>query len=238
MDLLCIYKCTLNHGECSVEGKYLRQSPTQAMNIVIVFAIPCYMASLVCSAPLPEGSTLVEDPQFQEILLMSRSLVQKILLSIPDTHKSCIYTEGLQLNSSENAKLATMATIINIPSAPALRAVSESVTLKTSLTQMSEGLRLHQDLLSSVSQKLQSKDKVTELMADIRDLTIQVNKMLKMVQKEAVVQPSPTPVALNLPGEYEVQVAAHLTLVQLQSFGQDAVRLLRSLDQSNEEAKN
>lgn len=58
-----------------------------------VFAIPCYMASLVRCAPLPEGSTLVEDPQFQEILLRSRSLVQKILLSIPDTHKSCIYTE-------------------------------------------------------------------------------------------------------------------------------------------------
>lgn len=60
-------------------------------------------------------------------------------------------------------------------------------------------------------------------------------QLLKKVQAESVVQPTPTPVALRLPGEYEVQVAAHLTLVQLQSFGQDVVRSLRSLDQSNDE---
>lgn len=58
--------------------------------------------------------------------------------------------------------------------------------------------------------------------------------MLRMVQ-ESVVQPSPTPMALHLTGEYEVQVAAHLTLVQLQSFGQDMVRCLRSLDVNNDE---
>lgn len=58
--------------------------------------------------------------------------------------------------------------------------------------------------------------------------------MLKVLQTETVVQPTPTPVALRLPGEYEVQVAAHLVLVQLQSFGQDMVRNLRSLDQNKE----
>lgn len=62
-----------------------------------------------------------------------------------------------------------------------------------------------------------------------------ISQMLKMLQTETVAQPTPTPVALRLPGEYEVQVAAHLTLVQLQSFGQDMVRHLRSIDQSNEE---
>lgn len=58
-----------------------------------VFAIPCYMATFARGAPLPERSTLVEDPQSQEIVRRSRSLMQKILLSIPDTHKSCIHTE-------------------------------------------------------------------------------------------------------------------------------------------------
>lgn len=58
---------------------------------------------------------------------------------------------------------------------------------------------------------------------------------MKMVLGEAVVQPTPTPVTLSLPGDYEIQVAAHLTLVQLQSFGQDVVHCLRSLDQSNED---
>ena len=59
--------------------------------------------------------------------------------------------------------------------------------------------------------------------------------MLKIVQGESAVQPTQPTVTLNLPGRYEIQVAAHLTLVQLQSFGQDVVRCLRSLDQSNEE---
>lgn len=61
-------------------------------------------------------------------------------------------------------------------------------------------------------------------------------QMLKMVLGEAV-QPTSTPVTLRLTGEYEVQVAAHLTLVQLQSFGQDVMRSLRSLDQSNEDTE-
>lgn len=63
-------------------------------------------------------------------------------------------------------------------------------------------------------------------------------QMLNMVQKEVVAQSTPTPVALRLLGDYEVQVAAHLTLVQLQAFGQDAVRCLRSMDQNNEEEQD
>nr|XP_046233275.1 colony stimulating factor 3 (granulocyte) a isoform X2 [Scatophagus argus] len=193
------------------------------------------MASLARSAPLPGTSALVEDPQSQEMVQRSRSLIEKILLSIPDTHKSCIRSEALQLNSSENAKLVTMASMIGIPSAPVLKVVSESFTLETCLRHISEGLQLHRALLSSVSNHLENNDKVTELLADIKDLVIQINKMLRLVQEKAVVPPTPTPVTLRLPGDYEVQVAAHLTLVQLQSFGQDVVRCLRSLDLSNEE---
>ncbi|KAI3365613.1 hypothetical protein L3Q82_010695, partial [Scortum barcoo] len=180
------------------------------------------MATFARSAPLPERDALVKDPQAQEILqrIRSRSLAQKILLSIPDTHKSCIRTESLKLNS-ENAKLVIMASTIGIPSAPLLGPLLENTILETSLRQMIEGLQLHRALLSFVSPRLGNKDKVTGLVADIRDLVIQINKLLKLVQSEAVVQPTPTPVALNLPGEYEVQVAAHLTLVQLQDFGQD-----------------
>ncbi|XP_069547534.1 uncharacterized protein [Brachyistius frenatus] len=205
------------------------------MNILIVFAIHCYMATSARSAPLPESSALVEDSQFQGFLLTSRSLTQKILLSIPETHRSCIHTETLQLNSSENAKLVTMASTIGIPSAPALRALSENFTLETSLRRMHEGLQLHRALLNSVFPRLENKDRVTGLIADIKDLAIQINKMLKLAQAEAAEQPTPTPVALRLPGQYEIQVAAHLTLVQLQSFGQDMVRCLRSLDHSDEE---
>ncbi|XP_062234477.1 colony stimulating factor 3 (granulocyte) a [Platichthys flesus] len=190
------------------------------------------MATLARSAPLPGGSALVEGPQFQKLVQQSCSLAHKILLSVPDAHRSCIHTETLQLNSTDNAKLEIMAANIGILPSPVLRAVSENFTLNTCLTRMSEGLQLHRALLSAVSERLQSKNKVTELMADLRDLTIQINKML---QKNGAVQPSPTPVTLRLHGEYEVQVAAHLTLVQLQSFGRDAIRCLRNLDQSHED---
>ncbi|XP_030256120.1 colony stimulating factor 3 (granulocyte) a isoform X2 [Sparus aurata] len=193
------------------------------------------MATLGRGAPLPGRGALVEDPQSQEMVKMSRDLIEKILQAIPDTHASCIHSQALQLNSTENERLAMIAKTIGIPSAPVLKAVSENYTLETCLRHMSEGLQLHRALLSSVTPRLENKDKVISLQADIRDLVIQVNKLLKKVHAEAVVQPSPTPVALTLPGDYEIQVAAHLTLVQLQAFGQDVVRCLRSLDRSNEE---
>nr|BAH56611.1 granulocyte colony stimulating factor 1 [Sebastes schlegelii]BAH90797.1 granulocyte colony-stimulating factor 2 [Sebastes schlegelii] len=204
--------------------------------LLTVFAIPCLMATFARSAPpLPEWSTLVESQRFQDFRLMSDSLTQKILLSIPDTHKSCIQSETLKLNSSENAQYATMVTTIGIRPAPVLSVVSENYSLETSLRHMSEGFQLHRDLLSAVSPRLANKDNVTGLVADIRDLVLRINEMLKMAQTDAVVQPSPTPVALNLPGNYEVQVAAHMILVQLQAFGQDTARCLRSLNRSKVE---
>lgn len=57
--------------------------------------------------------------------------------------------------------------------------------------------------------------------------------MLKLAQKEGVSKPNPTlALALDLRGSYEVQVAIHLILVQLQGFEQDMDRCLRSLEQN------
>ncbi|KAM9715523.1 colony stimulating factor 3 (granulocyte) a [Menidia menidia] len=204
------------------------------MHALIVLA--CSMAAAVVrGAPLPGASALVEEPKFQELLQRVHSLTQKMLLSIPDTHRSCVQTETLKLNSSENAKLVTMASIIGIPPAPVLKAVSENFTLENSLERMSEGLHLHRSLLLRVSPRLEAADKVASLMADIRDLAIQIVKMQKMLRPEAEVQQAPDPLDLRLPGNYEVQVAVHMTLVQLQSFGRDMMRCLGSLDQGSEE---
>lgn len=57
------------------------------------FAIPCYMAALARGAPLPGGRALVADPQSQQMVQRSRSLTEKILLSVPDAHRSCVHTE-------------------------------------------------------------------------------------------------------------------------------------------------
>ncbi|XP_043958471.1 colony stimulating factor 3 (granulocyte) a [Gambusia affinis] len=197
------------------------------------------MASAARSAPLPEsGSALVEDPQFQEILQRSRSLTQKILDSIADTHSSCVHTETLKLDSSDIGRFSTMATNIGIPPAPVLSNVSENFTLETSLRVMHDGLQLHQGLLSSIAPRLAEKDKVVALMSDVRDLKIQITKMKKMNQSHTAAPPTSGSVELRLPGEFEVQVAAHLTLVQLKTFSRDVARCLRSLDHSTAAADN
>ncbi|CAG5908727.1 unnamed protein product [Menidia menidia] len=210
--------------------------PPPPLFVLSPAVLACSMAAAVVrGAPLPGASALVEEPKFQELLQRVHSLTQKMLLSIPDTHRSCVQTETLKLNSSENAKLVTMASIIGIPPAPVLKAVSENFTLESSLERMSEGLHLHRSLLLRVSPRLERADKVASLMADIRDLAIQIVKMQKMLQPEAEVQQAPDPLDLRLPGNYEVQVAVHMTLVQLQSFGRDMMRCLGSLDQGSEE---
>lgn len=85
--------------------------------------------------------------------------------------------QSFKLNSSENAKLAIMARNIRIPSAPVLQNVSDNFTLEMGLRRMFEGLHLHRSLLSSVLPHLNHKDKVTELLADIKDLLIQIPKV-------------------------------------------------------------
>ncbi|XP_054625280.1 uncharacterized protein LOC129177813 [Dunckerocampus dactyliophorus] len=195
------------------------------------------MASIAGAVPLPElcadNCALVDEEQFQALVRRGRSLTDKILLSIPDAHTSCIHIESLQLNSDKNAKLGTVASIINIPAAPVLRTASEK--LENSLGRMHEGLQLHRALLSTVSPRLQNTQTVTDLMDDVRDLAIQVSMMLKMLQTEYVMQTPPPSVTLHLPAEYEVQVAAHLTLVRLQSLSQDMAHFFSSLDHSNDE---
>ncbi|XP_029954217.1 uncharacterized protein LOC115393372 [Salarias fasciatus] len=196
------------------------------------------MASVARGAPLSARadrgnfSALVEERRFQELVQRSRSLAHKILQAIPDTHKSCVYTETLKLNSSENAKLGRMAATIRLPDAPVLKVASENVTVEQSLKQMHEGLQLQEASLGSVAPRLEHKEKVMELQADVRDLAVQISMMLDLLQADSS---SPPSVALHLPGEYEVQVAAHLTLARLQDFGRDVVRCLRILDRSGED---
>lgn len=58
--------------------------------------------------------------------------------------------------------------------------------------------------------------------------------MLKIVHPQGSPHPTKPSAPLNLPADYEFQVAAHLTLVDLQSYIQDLVRFLRTLDRSTE----
>lgn len=46
---------------------------------------------------------------------------------------------------------------------------------ETCLRRISEGLQLHRALLSAVSPRLENRDKMDALQADIRDLVFQIN---------------------------------------------------------------
>ncbi|XP_067101327.1 colony stimulating factor 3 (granulocyte) a [Osmerus mordax] len=215
------------------------------MNILIaVLAIQCYMATLALSAPLEgysgetsmaETGVLVEDPQFYDIGQKSRALIDKVILAIPETHKSCIHAETLTLNSAdEHIKLQFMATKIGIPSAPTLKAVSNDFPLESVLRHMLQGLQQQKDLLLAATQHLPATERVTEMQVDLRDLLIKIRKMLKIVQKESTQEAPSAHLVLKVSGQYEAQVAMHLTLVQLQAFGQDVVRSLRNILQPSE----
>uniref|UniRef100_A0A8C7GKV9 Granulocyte colony-stimulating factor n=1 Tax=Oncorhynchus kisutch TaxID=8019 RepID=A0A8C7GKV9_ONCKI len=201
-----------------------------------VFAILCNMASYGQSAPILEYSgeagQLVDDPEFNLSVENSKSLIKKVLDAIPETHTSCIHSETLILNSSsENRKLQYLAINLGIPSAPTLKALTDNFTLETCLRRMSEGLQVHQDLLRAVVQRLANTERITALLTDIRDLRVQINRV--RLPSPVAVLPTATSLASRLTGDYEVQVATHLTLVQLQSFGQDIVRSLRNIAQAN-----
>ncbi|KAK7919772.1 hypothetical protein WMY93_011056 [Mugilogobius chulae] len=196
------------------------------------------MATMTHGAPLYGVTALVDQEQFQDLVQRSHSLIDKILLSIPDVHTSSIHLKMWQLKSSENTNMMIMASTLGIPQAPVLRVVSENCTLETSLSQMSEGLQLYQELLNAVLPNLNNNEKMTELSIDIRDLGMHVNMMLKLIQNGTLPTPVHKPVALRLSTDYDIQVAAHLILDQLEAFGQDVKRCLRSMESSDEEELN
>ncbi|CAL9698930.1 unnamed protein product [Knipowitschia caucasica] len=205
------------------------------LTVAVCVSVLSFMATMTHGAPL--GVTaLVGQEQFQDLVRRSQSLIQKILPSISEVHRSAVY---IQLDSQKNSSLAIMASKIGIPQAPILRVVSENCTLETSLRQMSQGLQLHQDLLNAVLPELENV-KMTDLSNDIRDLKLQIHKMLRLVLSSSP-SPSPSspptvkPVVLRLSGEFEVQVAAHCSLQQLEAFSQDVVRCLRSMERSEDE---
>lgn len=83
--------------------------------------------------------------------------------------------------------------------------------------------------LKFVSQLKEKKKRFVSHLA-ITTTSQYISQMRKMNQSHTAAPPTSGSVELHLPGEFEVQVAAHLTLVQLQAFSQDVERCLRSLD--------
>ncbi|XP_041634099.1 granulocyte colony-stimulating factor-like [Cheilinus undulatus] len=195
------------------------------MNTFIVAAVlHVFLCSLlVQSAPISSPSDL--PPAFREAAAQAKTLVEKILRDIPAVHGATVNTEGLTLDpSTQTENLQMMATTLRIPAAPVLKPLSERFTLDVCVSRMAAGSRLYQGLLGVLSESL---DGLTDLQADLRDLLMNINKMKEAAQLSSSSEDQN--LDFHPQGNFEVQVAIHLTLKQLRSFCHDLIRSLRAV---------
>ncbi|KAM7371358.1 hypothetical protein PAMP_008610 [Pampus punctatissimus] len=183
---------------------------------------------LVQSAPTRSASESLA--AFREAAERAKTLVEKILKDIPTTHANTITTEGLTLHTSgQTANLQMMVKTLGIPDAPVIKPLSERFTLDMYVSRMSAGSQLYQGLLGVLSDRLSG---LSDLRSELRDLLTQISKMREAAQLGAssdADQNQSLDLASRLHGNYEVQVAAHLTMSRLRSFCHDLIRSLRAI---------
>uniref|UniRef100_A0A3Q3IB71 Granulocyte colony-stimulating factor n=1 Tax=Monopterus albus TaxID=43700 RepID=A0A3Q3IB71_MONAL len=185
-------------------------------------------AVLVQSASISSPTNL--SLMFREAVEQTKMLVEKILKDLPTVHAAAVTIEGLTLNPpSQTINLEMMAMSLGIPAAPVIKPLSERFTLDICVSRMLAGTRLYQGLLGVLSDKVDGLD---DLKVDLRDLLLRISKMKEAAQLEggdSLDQNSRLDLASRLPGNYEVQVAVHLTVSQLRSFCHDLIRSLRTI---------
>nr|XP_020478719.1 granulocyte colony-stimulating factor-like isoform X2 [Monopterus albus] len=183
---------------------------------------------LVQSASISSPTNL--SLMFREAVEQTKMLVEKILKDLPTVHAAAVTIEGLTLNPpSQTINLEMMAMSLGIPAAPVIKPLSERFTLDICVSRMLAGTRLYQGLLGVLSDKVDGLD---DLKVDLRDLLLRISKMKEAAQLEggdSLDQNSRLDLASRLPGNYEVQVAVHLTVSQLRSFCHDLIRSLRTI---------
>uniref|UniRef100_A0AAY4C3B6 Uncharacterized protein n=1 Tax=Denticeps clupeoides TaxID=299321 RepID=A0AAY4C3B6_9TELE len=179
-----------------------------------------------CLATLGRGAPLVRTRRDAEE--QARSLVAKILRDIPAAHDASVTVTGFVLRQVPS-NLQFMARSLDIPPAPVLRAQDATFTKEMCLERIAEGLQLHLRLLEAVRARLNSAAVISNLEANIKDLLVQIRKMEGWSSTSNGVRSTVTDLSSRLTGDYEVQVAAHLTLSQLLSFTQNVSRSLHNI---------
>ncbi|XP_076122709.1 colony stimulating factor 3 (granulocyte) a [Alosa pseudoharengus] len=154
------------------------------------------------------------------------SLIKKIIDEIPITHKSCIKVESLPLQD-DLSRWEFMASSLGLPSAHTLTLSPNDVS--GTLSQILTGLQLHKAVLETVKEPLSSPEDVKLLLADLDELLVQISKVLKHVNTSPPPEPTLPDISSQLKDEYNIQVSTHVTLLQLQRFGQEVFRFFRSL---------
>ncbi|XP_068458073.1 colony stimulating factor 3 (granulocyte) b [Clinocottus analis] len=198
------------------------------MNAALVCTLlHCFLlADFIQSAPTTSPLRAAAD--------RAKTLVEKILRDVPAAHAAAVTIEGLTPDSAHSTHLQVMVMSLGIPAAPVLKPPSERFTLDICLSRMSAGSRLYQRLLGVLSEQLSG---LSDLQADLRDLQTHLSKMGEAAQLSVdesdpiqnLDQNLDLDLASRLHGNYERQVAAHLTLTQLRSFSHDLIRSLRAV---------
>ncbi|KAK7125223.1 hypothetical protein R3I94_019308 [Phoxinus phoxinus] len=192
------------------------------MKFYLILVAHCCL-TLVYNAPLRghELTLAVEN---------AMSLAKKILGDIRGAHDACVTSAGLTL-SSEAKSLDYLLSDIGIPAPPVLK--SEELTMETSLKRIVNGLDLHHKLLEEIGVALKCSEELKPVLAGVRDLCDQVQEVQRLAQIPSPESQDGFPgLSLQRHSDFQVQVAAHLTLRQLRSFTQDVFRTLRHISAS------
>ncbi|CAN9505135.1 unnamed protein product [Ophioblennius macclurei] len=180
------------------------------------------LPALVQSAPVASPSDA--SPAFRESAERAKLLLEKLLRDVSKVHAATVTAEGLALDSSQMSGLQMMTMSLGIPPSPVLKSPSQHFTLDMLVSRMLAGCRQYQELLGVLSDRLSG---LTELIADLRDLLTHIAKMKEAANLTETEQAASSDLASRLHGDYEVQVAIHVTLTQLRSFCHDLIRSLR-----------
>ncbi|XP_056871143.1 uncharacterized protein LOC130515115 [Takifugu flavidus] len=194
------------------------------MSDLTVLLLLQYFLFVVQSAPVgpPEPT-----PDLTDVAERARTLVQKILRDIPVAHAAAISTKGLTLDSAQLTNLQVMSLSLGLPVAPLLKPPSDQFTLDICVSRMLVGCQMFQKLLGVLSERV---DGLMDLKVTLRDLVTHITKMTETVRLNGDTPEAPSwDAASRLPGNYEAQMAAHLTLIQLRSFCHDLTRSLRAI---------
>ncbi|XP_043109183.1 colony stimulating factor 3 (granulocyte) a [Puntigrus tetrazona] len=200
------------------------------------------LVGIVASAPISDKLDIMNKDTIEQ----AHSLINKILQDIPTTHAAWINSKSMTLGDSKTMlELQFLKKDMNIPSAPVLQNISTISTLELCLANIMKGLQLHLILLTEIGKAdtLDPTDHVKSLEAKIEELLHLIEELQSQAGFNSTKQASDEHttvhgLAKNLTTKYKTQVAAHLTLQQLQDFSCDILRSILSMSSSTAETPN
>ncbi|XP_051771310.1 colony stimulating factor 3 (granulocyte) a [Ctenopharyngodon idella] len=191
------------------------------------------VALLVTLVGIVGSAPVSHNPNIMDTIEQTHSLISKILDDIPTVHTAWIQSQSLILGDNTTRQLLQHLKEKMIPSAPVLQNISSSFTQETCLAHIAKGLQLHLNLLKEISKSpmLVQTKRVNDLQDEIQDLLYQIEENQPGFDhsQQASDKKSQTDLAKHLTSEYLTQVAAHLTLQQLQDFSYDVLRSILSI---------